>query len=254
MARINTPSEDADKPEIARSDVVAFFEERSRRITELGPLRAVIYQDKHPDLAERRDRAEKERIAPLLDLDGTQRLLDLGCGSGRWAEALAGLVSHYHGIDISQGLVDYARDRFAGDPHMRFSVGSVDDFSLASLGEDRPFDRVLCSGVLIYLNDEEVRQALACIARACAPDAVLVFREPLAVETRLTILQHYSDELEQEYNAIYRTQPELEAAMASAMGAGFEVVDSGEVYPDASLNNRVETRQRWLKLARRERT
>lgn len=252
MARINTPSDDAHKPEIARRDVVAFFEKRSRRIAELGPLRAVIYQDKHPDLAERRDRAEKERIAPLLELDGTQRLLDVGCGSGRWAEALAPRVGHYHGVDISQGLVDYARDRFAGDPRMRFSVGSVDEFSLASLGEERPFDRVLCSGVLIYLNDQEVQRALACIAHACAPDAVLVFREPLAVETRLTILQHYSDELEQEYNAIYRTQAELEAAMASAMGPGFRLADSGEVYPDASLNNRAETRQRWLKLVRRE--
>jgi len=250
MARINTPSEDADKPEIARSDVVAFFEKRSRRIGDLGPLRAVIYQDKHPDLAERRDRAEKERITPLLELDGTQRLLDLGCGSGRWAEALAGRVAHYHGIDISQGLVDYARGRFAGDPRMRFSVGSVDDFSLSSLGEDHPFDRVLCSGVLIYLNDKEVQRALACIAGICADTAVLVFREPLAVETRLTILQHYSEELEQEYNAIYRTQAELETAVANAMGAGFRVVDSGEVYPDASLNNRVETRQRWLKVVR----
>jgi ubiquinone/menaquinone biosynthesis C-methylase UbiE len=252
MARINTPSEDADKPEIARSDVLAFFEKRSRRIEELGPLRAVIYQDKHPDLAERRDHAEKERVMPLLELDGKQRLLDLGCGSGRWAEALAPSVSHYHGIDLSHGLVEYARGRFKGDSHMRFSVGSVDAFSLASLGEDRPFDRVLCSGVLIYLNDEEVLQALTCIARACAPGSVLVFREPLAVETRLSIVQHYSDELEQEYNAIYRTQAELEDAMANAMGPAFTVTDSGEVYPDAALNNRVETRQRWLKLVRRE--
>ena len=30
----------------------------------------------------------------------------------------------------------------------------MDDFSLASLGEGLPFDRVLCAGVLIYLNDD----------------------------------------------------------------------------------------------------
>jgi cyclopropane fatty-acyl-phospholipid synthase-like methyltransferase len=250
MARINSPADQTDKPRIARDDVIAFFEERSRRIEELGPIRAVIYQDKHPDLAERRDRTEKALIEPLLELTGHEHLLDLGCGSGRWAGALLDRVGHYHGLDISPGLIDYARSQFKDHPHARFSVSTVDDFSLASIGEEKPFDRILCSGVLIYLNDEELERALTCIANACSEGAYVLLREPTATETRLTILQHYSEELEHVYNAIYRTQAELEEAIGSATGGRLSMLDSGDVYLDSGLNNRAETRQRWLRLVR----
>jgi SAM-dependent methyltransferase len=84
---------------------VEFFEERARRVEHLGPLRAVIYQDKHPDLAERRDEAEKEKLLPILKLAPSLRLLDVGCGTGRWADTVVPLVAAYHGIDISPGLV-----------------------------------------------------------------------------------------------------------------------------------------------------
>lgn len=251
MARINSPVDQTDKPKISRSDVVTFFEDRSRRIAELGPLRAVIYQDKHPDLAERRDRAEKARIYPLLGLTGSERILDLGCGSGRWAEELAGHIGHYCGIDISEGLIEYARTRFHDALNMHFAVGTVDNFTLAALGESEPFDRILCSGVLIYLNDEEMECALSCIAAASAKDAILLFREPLALRTRLTLLQHYSEELEHEYNAIYRTQAEIEVAITKVLSDDFKIIESGDVYPDEMLNNRIETRQRWIKVVRR---
>lgn len=249
MTRIKS-TRNSDKPRISRDDVVAFFQNRSRRLSELGPLRAVIYQDKHPDLAERRDRAEKNLLLPLLDLNGTQRLLDLGCGSGRWAEEICEQVEHYHGLDISSGLVDYARSRFRSNPRMRFSVGTVDSFTLASLKEERPFSRILCSGVLIYLNDEEMERALGCIAAASDENATILVREPIALETRLSIVQHYSDELEDQYNAIYRTQSEIESAIARAMGNDFTLTGSGDVYLEENLNNRTETRQRWLKVTR----
>src|SRR5690606_19433965 len=134
-----------------RAEVDAFFRQRAERIPDLGPVRAVIYQDKHLDLAERRDVAEKARIYPRLRLDGTQRLLDVGCGTGRWASTLSGSCAHYHGIDACEGLVAHARLQFAGSANCRFTVASADSFSLASIGEAEPFDRVLCAGVLIYL-------------------------------------------------------------------------------------------------------
>ncbi len=56
MSRIYSREEES-KPEISKEDVVAFFEKRAEKIAALGPVRAVIYQDKNPDLAERRDAA-----------------------------------------------------------------------------------------------------------------------------------------------------------------------------------------------------
>jgi len=75
-------------------------------------------------------------------------------------------------------------------------------------------------------------------------------REPVGVLKRLTIKEHFSDELEQHYNAIYRTQQALEEHMTDTLFAsGFRVVDEGDVY-EAELNNRAETIQRWIVLER----
>ncbi len=63
MAKIYTKHGD-DKPIINKGAVLNFFEKRAQKINQLGPIRAVIYQDKNPNLAEKRDIAEKNLLFP----------------------------------------------------------------------------------------------------------------------------------------------------------------------------------------------
>lgn len=252
MARIPTRPDAPDQPQIDRDAVNAFFEERARKIDTLGPIRAVIYQDKHPDLAERRDAAEKSTLLPLLALTPRSRVLDMGCGSGRWADELADACAAYHGVDASQGLVEYARKAHAGRSHCRFTALASDAVSLAALDEQVGFDRILCAGLLIYLNEPELLATLAAMADVAAPECRILLREPVGMQDRLTIQDHYSEDLDQTYNAIYRTEDELAAAMrVPLIGQGFRLMASGDVFADDSLNNRRETRQRWMILERR---
>ena len=67
------------------------------------------------------------------------------------------------------------------------SVAPADKFSLEMIGETIPFDRLLCAGVLIYLNDNEVVDALDCMERSMAKKFRAVFREPMGMKRRLTI-------------------------------------------------------------------
>lgn len=245
MARIKSSS-GADTPRIDRSAVENFFEQRAKKAEHLGPLRAVIYQDRHPDLAERRDAAEKSLLLPKLDLSNSDRVLDLGCGTGRWAEVVVSMVQHYHGADFSLGLIAIARERLGQVSNARFSVCAADEVSLERLAEVGPFSRILSFGLMIYLNDDEARSALAAIVGVAAPRCKIVFREPVAVGARLSIVDHFSEELGQNYNAIYRTEEEMAAMADGSLGsAGFRLVDCGDVYADAGLNNRTDTKQRW---------
>jgi SAM-dependent methyltransferase len=253
MARLLTDQHDPHKPRIEPDKVRSFFEERARRIPQLGPLRAVLYQDNHPDLAERRDAAEKLVLGPLLAVDQATRFLDIGCGTGRWVSAVAGGCAHYHGFDLSPGLIAFARTVHADRLNCRFSVCSAVDLSLSALDETEPFDRIMAAGVFLYLNDEEVELTMQRIADVAAKRCRLVIREPMAVVDRLTIREHYSEDLNQTYNAIYRTEAELlQLASNGPLGGGFRRVDSADLFLDQSLNNRPETRQRWLVLERAE--
>lgn len=246
MAKIfSYPGESA--PQITSAAVQRFFEERAIKSTDLGATRAVIYQDKHPNLAERRDTLEKNRLLAKIAPSPTDRILDLGCGTGRWTGCLTASGAYYHGIDASAGLLQIARDGYPPSHSLRFTAVSVDDVSLERLSEPSGFNKVLSFGLLLYLNDDAAEEALRAMARVAAPSARIVLREPVGLLRRLTLVEHYSVDLEQTYSAVYRTESELLVMADKELGSrGFQLRESGDMFDSIELNNRAETKQRWF--------
>lgn len=246
MARIYSQAGE-QAPEIDPQAVLAFFEQRAEKAETLGPTRAVIYQDKNPQLAKHRDAAEKALLLPLLALNPLSRVLDAGCGTGRWAQAVLPTCAQYVGTDVSPGLVRVARERFAAQHHAQFVVCPADQLSLASMQAEQPFTHVLACGLFIYLNDTQALRALGCFAEMAAANCRVMLREPVAVEQRLTLKEHFSEDMDQHYHATYRTEAELVALACATLGQqGFTAVGQGDVFTDTALNNRLETKQRWF--------
>jgi SAM-dependent methyltransferase len=248
--RIKTPSGDQGAPQIDPAAVEHFFCKRAEKAKTIGSLRAVLYQDKHPDLAERRDAAEKALLLPKLELHEDSRVLDIGCGTGRWTGVLSPKVAWYHGTDFAGGLIDLARAEYGTIPNVRYSVLPCLSISLDTLGEPYGFDKIVMLGVLIYLNDEAVFTTLRRTFSVAALECRLLIREPVAIGDRLTIKGHFSDDLEQEYNAIYRTEDELLFILLEALGPDFRLIDKGYVYENHDMNNRTDTIQKWFLLDR----
>lgn len=247
--RIKTAPGDQAAPQIDPAAVANFFNQRAEKAKTIGSLRAVIYQDKHPDLAERRDAAEKALLLPKLDLKTTSRVLDIGCGTGRWTGLLAPEVASYHGTDFAAGLIDLARADHGASLNVRYSVVASDAISLQTLNELYGFDRIVVLGLLIYLNEDDVRETLRRIVAVATPECRLLIREPVAIGERLTIKEHFSDDMEQEYNAIYRTEEELLQLFSETLGkANFHLIDAGYVYDNPQMNNRTDTIQKWYLL------
>lgn len=245
MARVFSKDDDKIKPNINQDEVLNFFEQRAKKAKTLGYKQAVIYQDKNPKLAEQRDLIEKETLLPKLNLLGNERLLDIGCGTGRWTEVLYDKAKYYHGIDPSYGLLDIAKSRFKKE-NLKFTCIKSSEISMKNLKESEKFDRVCCIGVLMYLNDIEVEKTFENIANIIKEDGIFILREPVAIENRLTIKNHFSDDMEQVYNAIYRTQKELlEKAEEFLYPKGFILTETDDLFQN-NLNNRVETKQKYF--------
>lgn len=226
--------------------VKSFFDERARKVEQLGSIRAVIYQDHDADLALERHREEQEIILQKLNLNGRNHILDFGCGTGRWASVLVGQCAGYTGIDFCSGLLEVAQQTHRNEAHAEFMLASVAD-DLARLLKKK-FDRILSLGVMIYLNDDEMISALNnMVAVAQDARARIVFREPVSNSSRMTLQDHFSTEMAQTYNAIYRSEPEfVDMSRSRLEPAGFRLVEQGDMYQSAHLNNRKETRQRWF--------
>jgi trans-aconitate 2-methyltransferase len=95
-----------------------------------------------PQLAMARD------VIDRLDLRGDERVLDVGCGSGRVTEELLARVPNgtVVGVDGSQAMVDQARDRL-GDRVELFAADA------AELEVSRPFDAILSTATFHWIGD-----------------------------------------------------------------------------------------------------
>jgi cyclopropane fatty-acyl-phospholipid synthase-like methyltransferase len=225
--------------EISYAATLEFFESRGRHAQPDRPQTATMYQDS--DLAARRDACEKETVLPLLGLQGGERVLDLGCGYGRWGQTLVGRIGEYVGVDFSAELLRVAEGLHL--PSSRFHRLPAQDVSAATLGETQPFDVFICSGILIYLNDADVDKLGRAISALAAPNARVYLREPMALAERLTLDRFPSAELKQDYSAIYRTPAQCRELFGGPLNAaGFKLVREKPLYPP-ELCNRQETEQ-----------
>lgn len=142
------------------------------------------YFDKWYRSADRvHDRGEVRRKAALAIATAEyflrrriETVLDVGCGEGAWFRHLRSIRPrvHYAGIDSSE----YVVSEFGADRHIR--LGRFGD--LPSMNFGAPFDLVVCSDVLHYVPDAEIRRGLPTLARLTGG---LAFLEVLTAEDEI---------------------------------------------------------------------
>lgn len=113
-------------------------------------------------------------------------VLDAGCGTGRYACALASNGFHVVGVDRSPELIKVAQAR--SDP-----IGGSIDFSvgdLTALTWSRRFDAIFCRGVLNdVLSDADRQQIARRFAELAAPGGALI----LDVRDWLKTIERYRE-------------------------------------------------------------
>lgn len=108
---------------------------------------------------------EVDFLVDVLSLTPGDRVLDVGCGPGRHAHALARRGIHVVGVDVSERFVELARRDAPPDSHAVFEVCDA-----RSLPYDREFDAVisLCQGAfgLVGEQDPDVLEGMARATRS----------------------------------------------------------------------------------------
>src|SRR5690606_25562017 len=115
------------------------------RLVRISPEASVAaYSLGDPALLDAATREVVEWLRGLGLLDGRPRILDLGCGIGRIAQALAPHADGVMGIDVSPGMIEAALERCRGVPGVEFTLTSGHDLGQVAAST---FDLVLAIDV-----------------------------------------------------------------------------------------------------------
>ena len=103
------------------------------------------------------DRAAE--LVTLLDPRPGERILDLGCGTGRLTAVIASRGASVVGVDRDAAMIEAAREQF---PDVEFAIGDGEALDLAG-----PFDAVFSNAALHWMTRPEV--VLHGVARLLRP-------------------------------------------------------------------------------------
>jgi ubiquinone/menaquinone biosynthesis C-methylase UbiE len=101
---------------------------------------------------------------PVEELD----LLDVGCGTGNYLNAVKPLVGKCTGLEFNGGMLAQAMDKHADDPNVTLMEGSVLEIPF----EDASRDAVIMTQVLHHLTPDTHALALSEIVRVLRPGGV----------------------------------------------------------------------------------
>ncbi len=133
--------------------------------------------------------AMADEVLALLDLQGTERVLDVGCGNGKITAEIASRVPRgaVVGVDPSQEMISFASSHFgpAGRPNLRFQMA---DARLLPFREE--FDLIVSFNALHWIPQQD--GALRSIRAAMKPDGLAQLRLVPAGERKSleNVLEH----------------------------------------------------------------
>lgn len=97
------------KEKINSEETKKFFAHRAEKYDPKAPNSVTMFHDKDPEVVNIRSRKEIEKIYPMLQLNRSSKVLDLACGTGRWANIIQNDIKEYYGIDFSENLISIAK-------------------------------------------------------------------------------------------------------------------------------------------------
>lgn len=187
---------------------------------------SVLLGDGNPGYADKWNKFEKSKVLPILNVKETDCILDIGCGVGRWAESLVPKCQMYVGIDFSSEMIHVAQEHFYHVKNALFVNASFQEAFSKEAVTCRKYDTVIITGVSMYINDSELKVCYDRLKDLLSDDAIIYIEESVGVKERLTLQHIWSEGLQDNYDAVYRTKDEY-MNLLDALLEGTEILSEG---------------------------
>lgn len=168
------------------------------------------------------DALETECAFSLFQPTAGMRVLDAGCGTGNFSMKMAALGVTVEGIDLSEPMIGYAKEKAQASPYadqLHFQVGDLYTLPFA----DESFDAVLSMAAFEFIHED--RRALDEFMRVVKPGGrVLIGTITGNSDWGLEYQSHMPREDSVFHHAAFKTAAEMRALLPERLLASAESV------------------------------
>jgi len=181
---------------------------------------------------------ETEKVFSWLGGVEGKTVLDLGAGVGQWAFRFSERgAARVTAVEFSADLAEIGR----AECHHRqidnvdFVVSPAESFRCAD-----EYDVILCSGLCVYLDDDQFRSMAHNVPGMVRPGGLFLLRDGMARQERYEINDRFSEHLQTNYSATYRTR---EVYLETLSDPSLELLRDENMFPEGHpLNKYPQTR------------
>jgi SAM-dependent methyltransferase len=178
---------------------------------------------------------ERQQLLPWLSLQPGKRLLEPGCGPGRWIVEAARAGAEVVGVDRVEAFLQKARTSLEQEQLTQQATLIAHDFSLGTLPETLQgnFDTIFFGVLLAYLDDEAAGHIIEQLIPRLRPGGKFVVKE--SVRTKRSEEEYVIEGVP--YAALYRSCEEMSKLFTSR---GLRLIHQSEVrgFPTIDLMER----------------
>ncbi|WP_446810842.1 class I SAM-dependent methyltransferase [Methylomonas sp. 2BW1-5-20] len=219
--------------------VKKFWDSRSRTFQSVA-FESIANLEQNPENLEIKIRDENSKVFAWLPNLCNKSVLDLGAGVGQWtfrfAERQARKIT---AVEFSENLAEIGRNEAVRRdfPNIEFVVSPAEKFETTE-----KYDVIFISGLFVYLNDDQAEMLVSNLKKFMDENSIILVRDGSSIVSRYEINNKFSEHLQADYSATYRTREEYLQLFNSA---GFKLIQDENMFAEGHpLNKYPETRLR----------
>lgn len=113
---------------------------------------------------------EERSLIKYIDINSQSKVLDLGCGDGRWGRILIPKCKKYVGIYLSENFIAKLNKKYSRN-EARFYCMPAQDY----LAQEK-FDLILIIGLITYMNDDDIEKMASNCSKMLVRGGKLIVR------------------------------------------------------------------------------
>ena len=177
------------------------------------------------DLTRKADKFLTERLFHHLQITGSERCLDIGCGTGNYTIALNRKGLDFIGVEPSGEMLEKARNR---DSNVQWKQGKAEDIPL----EDNSVSGILAGLTIHHWND--LKKSFLELKRVLKPDGRLVMFTSTPKQMNGYWLNRYFPKMLEDS---MRQMPSLQTVERNLAHAGFKIIETEPYFVKPELED-----------------